>query len=349
MADPRPLLAPLLELHERIRDGVVAACEAQETAALAEVASDAVGDTIYRIDRVSEEMLLAGLEPIARRDPLVLIAEGLPEVGVTLPEGTPAAECRWRVIVDPIDGTRGMMFQKRSGWILTGVAPNAGQETRLGDVVLAVQTEIPLVKQHLSDQLYAFRGERVVATRFDRVRGVTRPLRIQPSRAPSIEHGFATVVRFFPGVRDELAAIDDEVVAEVLGPPIAGKAACFEDQYACTGGQLYELMAGRDRFVADIRPMMEGLRAERGLPRGLNCHPYDLCTMLIARELGVVVTDPSGAPLDAPMDLDTDVSWIGYANEWLRRRVEPALQHALHRRGLLSAEDAGGVAPDASP
>jgi len=41
----------------------------------------------------------------------------------------------------------------------------------------------------------------------------------------------------------ELAAIDDEVVEAVLGPPQPGKAQLFEDQYICTGGQLYELMS----------------------------------------------------------------------------------------------------------
>lgn len=338
MADPRVLLQPLLDLHDRIRASVVQACEAQDTADLSEVAADEAGDTIYRIDRVSEEMLIEGLEEIARSEPLTVIAEGLPGGGVTLPKGRLGKESRWRLVVDPIDGTRGLMYQKRSGWILTGVAVDRGDETRLSDVVLAVQTEIPLVKQHLSDQLHAVRGEGVVATRHDRVRGVSRPLSVHPSRSDTLEHGFATVARFFPGARDELAAIDDEVIARVLGAPVAGKAGCFEDQYACTGGQLYELMAGHDRFVADVRPLMEGIRAERGLPRGLSAHPYDVCTILIAQELGVVVTDPGGAELDVPLDLDTDVSWVGYANARLRRRVEPALQQALGRRGLLGFE-----------
>jgi Inositol monophosphatase family len=335
MPDPRPLLQPLLELHEAIRDSVVAACEASGTSDLAEVAADDAGDTIYRIDRVSEELLITGLEEIARREPLVLIAEGLPEGGMVLPEGERAEECRWRLIVDPIDGTRGIMYQKRSAWILTGVAPNRGPMTRLSDILLALQTEIPTLKQHLCDQLWAIRGGGVTARRHDRTTGSSRPLTLHPSRSATIEHGFATVVRFFPGARDVLAEIDDEVVAELLGAPADGKAGCFEDQYACTGGQLYELMAGHDRFIADIRPLMEGIRAERGLPRGLSCHPYDLCSLLIAEELGVVVTDPAGAPLDAPLDLETDVAWVGYASHALRERVAPALRRALERRGLL--------------
>ncbi len=328
-AAARALLDPLLALHERIRDAVVAACESASLEALAAVADEDATDTIYQIDRVGEEILVDGLSGIAEQEPLLLMAEGLPVEGLPLPRGTPRERCRWRVIVDPIDGTRGVMYQKRSGWILTAVAPERGEATRLRDVVLAVQTEIPLVKQHLSDQLHAVRGEGVIARRHDRIRQVWQPLTLRPSASETIAHGYATVVRFFPGARDLLAAIDDAIVAEVLGPGSDGKAACFEDQYACTGGQLYELMAGRDRFIADLRPLVEPVRRERGLPRGLSCHPYDLCTALIAEELGVVLTGPAGEPLDCPLDLEADVAWVGYANEQIRRQVEPALQAAV--------------------
>ena len=93
-----------------------------------------------------------------------------------------------------------------------------------------------------------------------------------------------------------------------LGPVRPGKAHCFEDQYLSSGGQLYELMAGHDRFVADLRPLMERRMAERGLALGICCHPYDLCTELIARELGVVVTDLAGEPLRAPLNREADVA-----------------------------------------
>jgi hypothetical protein len=226
------------------------------------------------------------------------------------------------------------MYQKRPAWILTGVAPNRGRDTRLRDIVLAVQTEIPLLKQHLSDQLWAARGEPVGAQRLDRLTGHVTPLALRPSQAATLAHGFASVSRFFPGARDVLAAIDDEIVAEVVGPVGAGKAACFEDQYLSTGGQLYELMAGHDRFVADIRPLLASILAARGMPRPLCCHPYDLCSMLIAESAGVRLTDPSGAALDAPFDLEADVAWVGYANDALRGSVEPALWRALKRHGL---------------
>jgi hypothetical protein len=338
MSDPRRLLEPVLALHARIRASVVEAFQRQTADELTAVASDDEGDTIYGVDRVSEATLLEGLAEIAREEPLCLVAEGLAEGTLVLPPGASEEECRWRLLVDPIDGTRGLMYQKRSAWILTGVAPNRGPGTRLRDIVLAVQTEIPLVKQHLSDEMWAIRGEGVTARRFDRLTGEHAPLRLRPSRLDTLEHGFATVARFFPGARDVLAAIDDEIVAAVTGPPVEGKAACFEDQYVSSAGQLYELMAGHDRFIADLRPLLAPVLRERGLPRSLCCHPYDLCTALIAEELGVVITDPAGLPLDAPFDLESDVGWVGYANERLRARVEPALRAALTRRDLLPAD-----------
>jgi len=337
MTDARRLLPAILALHDEIRTSVVDAFAGQARDELSEVDSDDAGDTIYAVDRVSEETLVAGLETLARDEPMVLVAEGLPPEGLVLPRGAAESDCRWRLLVDPIDGTRGLMYQKRPAWILTGVAPNRGATTRLRDIELAVQTEIPLVKQHLCDQLWAERGGGVVAQRLDRTTGVVAPLTLRPSRAGTIAHGFASISRFFPGARDVLASIDDEIARATIGPPVEGKAACFEDQYISTGGQLYELMVGHDRYVADLRPLLRGILAERGLPHPLCCHPYDLCTILVAEELGLAVTDPLGAPLDAPLDLEADVAWVGYANEAVRALVEPALIAALRSRGLLPA------------
>jgi fructose-1,6-bisphosphatase/inositol monophosphatase family enzyme len=328
-----PLLAPVQALHRRIRQDVVDACERAAVAALSGVAREEEGDTIYAVDVIAEHVLVDAIrQTVATREaPVRLVAEGLAGGEMFLPEGAAPESVRWVVIVDPIDGTRGLMYQKRPAWVLTGVASGPGPHT-LADIELAVQTEIPLVKQHLSDEIWAVRGQGVAALRFDRLTGTGVPLQVRPSTAATIAHGFSTVSRFFPGSRAELASIDDEVVRAILGPPQPGKAQAFEDQYISTGGQLYELMAGHDRFVADIRPLFERKR-----PGGaaLCCHPYDLCTELIARELGVRVTDERGGALEAPLDTIADVSWIGYANDALRQLIEPHFQAALARRGLL--------------
>jgi fructose-1,6-bisphosphatase/inositol monophosphatase family enzyme len=312
---------------------VVRACEQAAVESLSAVAREREGDTIYAVDRVAEHLLVEEIgRTMASHDaPVLLVAEGLQDGEVVVPDGANRAAARWVIIVDPIDGTRGLMYQKRPAWILTGVAAGPAPRT-LADIELAVQTEIPLIKQHLSEELWAVRGQGASALRVDRFTGETMPLDLHPSTDATIAHGFATISRFFPGSRAELAAIDDELIEAVLGPPQAGKAQAFEDQYISTGGQLYELMAGHDRFVADLRPVFERQRAGGA---ALCCHPYDLCTELIARELGVSVTDERGKRLSAPLDVTSDVSWIGYANRALEDLIEPHLQRALRRRSLL--------------
>ena len=143
------------------------------------------------------------------------------------------------------------------------------------------------------------------------------------------------IVRGVPRFAD-LAEIDEEIVMTALGKPKYGKAQCFEDQYISTGGQLYELMCGHDRFIADLRPLMSDVMRERGFELSICCHPYDLCTEMIARELGVIVVNESGDQLNAPLSVDGNVSWMGYANRDVRQQIEPVLQNSLKKRGLLN-------------
>jgi fructose-1,6-bisphosphatase/inositol monophosphatase family enzyme len=338
MRDPDALLNAILALHDELRGEVVAATERHGLEVLAAVDRDEASDTIYAIDVVAEAVVSRFAERLAREHAIVLVAEGLPGGRRCYPQGVDETSAEWWIIVDPIDGTRGLMYQKRSAWILTGVAPNRGPGTSLRDIQLAVQTEIPLVKQHMSDQLWAVRGSGAHARRCNRLTGERVPIRLRRSAAPGIAHGYTTIARFFPGARDELAAIDDAIVHGALGPYAPGKAHCFEDQYASTGGQLYELMAGHDRFIADLRPLLRPVLAARGLPPALTCHPYDICCALIAEESGVMVTDPAGNPLDAPLNVAAEVAWAGYANAQIRAQIEPLLRQALRSRGWI--EDA---------
>src|SRR5690349_9509253 len=101
MPDPRRLIEPLLALHDRIRDSVVDACERQAAEELSTVDAEEPSDTIYRVDRVSETILVEGLAEIARTEPLCLVAEGLSERVLVLTEGAAEADCIWRIIVDP--------------------------------------------------------------------------------------------------------------------------------------------------------------------------------------------------------------------------------------------------------
>lgn len=122
--------------------------------------------------------------------------------------------------------------------------------------------------------------------------------------------------RLFPDAED----------GEILG---------FEDQYISTGGQLVELMTGRDRFTADLRatlytsPLFENRRI------GHVCHPYDLAGMLVAEELGVVLTSASGNPLDGPFDTQAAMDWVGYANANIQKEVESTLIELLAEKGWV--------------
>lgn len=330
MPDVRALLEPILRLHKIIRDRLIENIDQFSVEDLTVIDRETNSDTIYTIDTISEKLLVDYFEnEIANFSSIVIIAEGLPNGRIVLPKGTNESNATWQIIIDPIDGTRGLMYQKRSAWILTGVAPNKGSDTRLQDIELAIQTEIPLIKQHLTDTLWAFKGKPVQAERLNRITGETKPLLLRPSTSDTIAHGFVTISRYFPGSGEDLIDIEDRLIHEILGPIKYGKAQAFEDQYISSAGQLYELMAGHDRFVADLRPFVESSLIERKSVLGLCAHPYDLCTELIARQLGVIVTDIKGDPLNVPLDTSTNVNWIGYANVKIRKQIEPVLQAIL--------------------
>jgi fructose-1,6-bisphosphatase/inositol monophosphatase family enzyme len=337
------LLARIRAIHESIRDRVVASCEHQAIEQLSAIVAQQAGDTIFALDRVSEEVLVAEFTILGRERSFVLVAEGLGEDGVRVfPEGIAADEAELRIIIDPIDGTRGIVYQKRSAWILTGIAPNRGAQTSLADIELAVQTEIPLLKQHLSDCFWAVAGQGAGGERFNRIAGTRELLRPRPSQAETIMYGFGNIARFVPGGRAEMAAIDDEVVERLLGPIQPGQAQCFEDQYICTGGQLAELLMGHDRWLADLRALADERAREDGRVLGLTCHPYDLCTELIAREAGLYITDVAGGRLAALLDVETGVSWLGCANERIYAQIAPALRAVLQQHGFVEAVTSTG-------
>ena len=66
-----------------------------------------------------------------------------------------------------------------------------------------------------------------------------------------------------------------------------------------------------------------------------------MCTELIARQLGVVITAPDGVALKNPLNVTDPVAWVGYANDDIRAEVEPWLQMAL--RDFCSKANASEV------
>jgi hypothetical protein len=327
----------LIALHTRLRETLLAGRSAADSDVDREDDGSSVysGDTIYRVDARAEVVLLEWAHAWARDlgRPLVLVAEGIAGDGrIVLPAGEDPADAVVECIVDPIDGTRGLMYDKRSAWALAAIAPGhavLGRRPRLSDVLVAAQAELPTSRARLADTLWAT-AESVHGTTIDLVSGAETPWRAAPSRAKDLAHGFATVAKFFPGTKEAAVWLEERLFAEVAGDHPGGAPLVFDDEYISSGGQLYELIVGHDRFIADLRPVF--MRA-KGLPLKLCARPYDLCTELIARRSGVIVTDAWGAPLDPPLDTVTDVAWVGYANPAIRALVEPVLQRLLAEMG----------------
>ncbi|MGP0031612.1 MAG: inositol monophosphatase family protein [Acidimicrobiales bacterium] len=286
----------LCQLGDHVR-ALVTDARGMEMAAVADVTA---ADTIYAVDKVADDAVVRWFEqhwPGVR-----VVSEGLEQPVVV------GGSAQWTVIVDTIDGTRGLMYDKRPAWCLAAAAPPDGS---LADVVAAAMTELPTVKQGLADQLSGVRGTGLVAERLDLRRGTREPLSLHPSSATDLEHSFSGLAKFFPPGKAALAALEVELFRRL------GCRQVFDDQYLSTGGQLHELISGRDRFVADLRPLVSD--------DGLACHPYDVCTSMLLVEAGGVVTDPWGRSLDAPLDNTSPVAWVGYANGPIAARVQPVL------------------------
>ena len=321
---------------ELVRDHVLNELRQQSAESLSAVAFETAADKIYVIDRSVETILLPALarhlQPITS---FALICEGVnDEQPLSFPAGLSIDECQARLIVDPIDGTRPIMYNKRSAWWLAGFAPNLGKQTSLRNIQTAVQVEIPTTRAALADTLWAIRGQGAHAETVNLLTRERAPFQPQPSRAKTITGGFASFFHPFPGGKEIFAAMEEELAQEIIGGLEQSKTAMFDEQYLSTGGQLYELMMGRDRMLVDVRGLLYERFAREGKATGHACHPYDLCTVLIAEECGVEITGAAGKPVDAPLDTTSDVSWIGYANANIRAEVEPVLMWLLTKHQL---------------
>lgn len=317
-----PLVEKLLALQAEIRAAVRAAQARHQSEALSEVDRVGADDTIFVIDVHAEKRLLAFCETWGKSECLRLFAEGLPPDGVTLGRGEP----RWRVLVDPIDGTRPLMHDKRSAWSLAAIAPERGDATRLCDIVAATMTELPPTWQTTHARLWATRGGGASGDRTDEGSNTTRTLAVRPSAATSLRFGFFASCNFFLGAKELIAKLEDTILARHLDVTEPWRAELYADLYMSSGAQVAELALGRDRFVLDVRPLAH---QALGQEKALCSHPYDLCTALIATEAGCVVTDLHGQPLDAPMQVLGNVGWIGYANAALARALQPIVLAAL--------------------
>lgn len=295
------------------------------------------GDTIFAIDRHVESIIESEIAAWPKSClPVLLIAEGMGEDGRHV-IGEKHAPIKFRLIVDPIDGTRNIMYDKRAAWFLAAVAPDKGEATCLSDAIASVMIELPTSKAAWADSFMAEKGGKTIAIR----RAVddelnARSIQAQSSNALTLKNGFGQVSNFFPGTKVLASELMERIVESTLGAVEPGSAAVFDDQYITTGGQLVELMVGHDRFCCDLRPLFYDILGKRSGKsiRGLECHPYDMAGLLVAQAAGVIVTDGLGRELNSPMDVHSGVHWCGYANAGLRAKIEPVIQQWMREHGV---------------
>ncbi len=355
-----PLLEPLQALHRRIRDEVVASTERAAVEALSHVHADDEGDTIYAIDKVAEDVLVEAIDRTIARE------HGTRGAGRRRTARRPRRAAAWRVRRRrPLDDHRGP--HRRHARPDVPEAPRLDPHRRRATARIQpdrsppnplnprpvcptssshFRPRFPLVKQHLCDELWAVAGQGAHGIRVNRLTG-DRELTAAPPLA----------------IDDAGARLCDRRALLSRDARGTGRARRRDRRHAAGPAGPREGAAVRGPVHLERRPTLRARHRPRSVHRrpasshahrhthsearqssivgtsahqSLCCHPYDLCTELIARECGVVVTDERGAPLDAPLNVEADVSWVGYANAGLRATVEPVLQAALKARGWLA-------------
>ncbi len=318
----------LCDLGRHVQAKILTGRQSRSTETLASVAAQTSADTIYAIDKIGEDAIADWFkEKWPATEPVEIVMEGLEEQ-TCFPPGTPVAQTKWKCLLDPIDGTRCIMYDKRSAWSLAALAPQLGEHTMLSHIVVAAMTELPTTKQWRADQISAVRGHGLVADSTNIFTGERTPLILTPSTARDFRHGFAWMAKYFPEGRTLTSQIEEQLWSELVGIGVDASPTVFDDQYICTGGAFYELLVGHDRMVGDLRPLVY---AALDLESSLLCHPYDVGPALLLEEAGIIYEHPLGGSPDAPLDTTSGIAWITYANPVLAATARPVLQKILRQ------------------
>lgn len=311
MADgpgPDPVLASLagelVAIGRRVRDAVRAELAAAAAGpvrpdGLAAVVRAEGGDHIFGVDSVADRIIVDAIGPsgpLGARWPGTWVMEGFDD---PLPVGNGTGP--WRYLCDPLDGTRPLLVDKRSAWVLVGAGRGA---TTLEQLELSVVVEVPTRRAAYGLMAWADRDGHLVAVDEDLRDGTVQPVVLSPRRGDELEHSFVTVVRFAPGHGAAIGRWADEHLAGLT---------TFDDLVPCSAGQLMGLASGADAAVFDPRPVLA--------PGTMAAHPYDLAGLWVARAAGAVVEALPAGPLDVPLAVDHPVAWAGYANEAVAQRL----------------------------
>lgn len=287
-------------------------------------------DIIYQIDIQAEEVIVSFLEKRAAEfGGIVLLAEGIGHDDLSIyPKGLAYEDARVKIICDPIDGSRGLMFEKRSAFFLAAAGPVSAMT--LGEMISSVMVEIPVPKQTEWDVLSTTRKGALLVERVT-ANGL-KEVKTQVSTKSSVEGGFLSLAKYcYPG-KPLIAEIEESLLNKIFVDREECFLPVFDDQYISSGGQMYELIVGHDCMVGDFRAMMYQALSRKGSASGQVCHPYDLAGLLVAQKAGVIVTDVEGREFDSTLEMTKAVDWLAYANKAIQQQVEPILLNLLESK-----------------
>lgn len=331
----QPLRALAAAVQGAVRGCLLSAIAGQSLRALGRGVAEGAGDTTFALDLPAEAAVEAWFAEQARRGPLSLLTEDAgwrhrgpdssQETGSTSLEGF--AHGGPRIVIDPIDGTRPLMHDLRSAWIVIGFAGPGEAQPRRSELGGGLLVELPPSVQDRARWLEAARGGpvelRTLPVRVSAQEVAAAPVSVlAPDEDDRVDAGYLTFFRYHPAQRRRIARLEESFFGRLAEQEGADLRQVYEDAYCSSGAQLALLALGRYRFVADLRARVGGVE-------GPFCKPYDVAgALVIAEAAGVVVCDARGQPLDFPLDVTTPVDWVGYVNEATQRRLGPHLEAA---------------------
>lgn len=297
-----------------------------------------VGDVTYGLDERTESEVDRWFGEQAQGGPLSVLTEDT-GWGHRGPDG----QGGWRelegfdhggprIAIDPVDGTRNLMFGLRPAWTVIGAAPPGPGPPRLGDVTYGCVAELPLAHQ---DRVRVYRAHRdgIASRTLLDLRGLEAPREVPlgPSADTRADHGYFPFFRYRADQRPKLAEIEAAFFRRIAEEEGAEVDHCYDDQYIASAAHMVLLAEGTYRMVCDLRGH---LAAVEGRPT-LTAKPYDVAGALpIAVACGCRFESAGGGPLDLPLDATTPVSWVGYTNAGTQLRLSPHLGAAMAEAGV---------------